>query len=106
MFEVEPIPAELGLDMFVCRTRGEIPYANAVAAFPQSAIDAWAGIGGVRQVAILQARSLLRKMIDDPLNPMDSSMELAMTGTGTSSVWKAAPKRKLVTQGNTWHEEE
>ena len=43
-----------------------------------------------------QARTLLRQMIDDPLNPCDSTMEPAMTATGTSSIWQGAPKRKLV----------
>jgi hypothetical protein len=41
-------------------------------------------------------RALLKKMIDDPLNPVDASMAPALTGTGTSSVWKGAPKRQLV----------
>ena len=44
----------------------------------------------------LQARALLRTMIDDPLNPCDATMEPAMTGTGTSSVWQAPPKRQMV----------
>ena len=44
----------------------------------------------------LQVRALLRKMIDDPANPCDASMEPAMTGVGTSSLWVGAPKRKLV----------
>ena len=44
----------------------------------------------------MQARALLKKMIDDPLNPCDATMAPALTATGTSSVWKAAPKRKLV----------
>ena len=43
-----------------------------------------------------QARTLLRAMIDDPLNPTDATMEPAMTGTGTSSVWVGAPQRQLV----------
>ena len=43
-----------------------------------------------------QARILLQKMIDDPLNPVDATMEPALTGEGTSSVWKGAPKRTLV----------
>ena len=44
----------------------------------------------------MQARALLKKMIEDPLNPCDATMAPALTATGTSSVWKAAPKRKLV----------
>ena len=44
----------------------------------------------------LQARSLLRKMMDDPLNPCDASFELAMTGMGTSSLWQAPPARRMV----------
>jgi hypothetical protein len=39
---------------------------------------------------------LLKKMIDDPLNPVDATMEPALTGTGTSEVWKGAAKRQLV----------
>ena len=44
----------------------------------------------------MQARALLRKMIDDPLNPVDSTMEPAMTGVGTSALFVPAKKRKLV----------
>ena len=44
----------------------------------------------------MQARALLRKMIDDPLNPCDATMEPAMTGMGTFSIFKGAPERKLV----------
>ena len=44
----------------------------------------------------MQARAHLRAMIDDPKNPCDSTMEPAMTGTGTSAIWQGAPKRKLV----------
>ena len=44
----------------------------------------------------MQARALLRKMIDDPENPCDSTMEPAMTGVGSSSVFVPAKKRKLV----------
>ena len=43
-----------------------------------------------------QARALLRKMIADPLNPCDMTMAPALTGTGTSSVWQGAPRRRLV----------
>ena len=44
----------------------------------------------------MQARALLRKMIDDPLSPVDSTMEPALTGVGTDSVFKPAPKRRFV----------
>ena len=43
-----------------------------------------------------QARALLKKMIDDPLNPAEDTMRPALTGTGTSEVWVAPKKRKLV----------
>ena len=43
----------------------------------------------------MQVRALLRKMIDDPENPCDASMEPAMTGWG-SSLWEGAPQRQLV----------
>ena len=51
-----------------------------------------------------QARQLLKQMIDDPLSPVNETMEPAMTGTGTSEVWKASKKRKLVESGQTWEE--
>ena len=44
----------------------------------------------------LQARSLLRKMIDDPLNPCNNQMAPALVGTGMSSVWQGPPRRTLV----------
>ena len=44
----------------------------------------------------LQARALLRKMMDDPLNPVDETMAPALTGTGTSSVWQGPPMRRLL----------
>ena len=44
----------------------------------------------------VQARALLKKMIEDPLNPVDSTMAPALTATGTSSVWAGAPRRQLV----------
>jgi len=44
----------------------------------------------------MQARALLQKMLDDPLNPVDSTMALALTGLGTSAVWQGAPRRQLV----------
>ena len=43
-----------------------------------------------------QARVLLQKMIDDPLNPVDETMAPALTGVGTSSLWQPPPKRKMV----------
>jgi hypothetical protein len=43
-----------------------------------------------------QARTLLQRMIDDPLNPVDSTMAPALTGKGTDAVWVGAPQRKLV----------
>ena len=51
----------------------------------------------VTQAAIRkQARVLLKKMIDDPLNPVDETMAPALEGAGTSSLWRGAAKRKLV----------
>ena len=44
----------------------------------------------------MQARALLQKMMDDPLNPVDSTMAPALTGLGTSAVWQGAPRRQLV----------
>ena len=44
----------------------------------------------------MQARALLKKMMDDPLNPVGESMAPALEGVGTSSLWRGAPKRKLV----------
>ena len=44
----------------------------------------------------MQARALLKQMIDDPLNPCDSTMAPALTATGTSSLFEPAMKRKLV----------
>ena len=35
-------------------------------------------------------------MIDDPFNPCDSSMEPALEGMGTSSIWQGAARRQLV----------
>ena len=43
----------------------------------------------------LQARTLLKKMIEDPANPVDATMAPALTGTG-SSMWVGAPRRQLV----------
>ena len=44
----------------------------------------------------MQARALLQKMIDDPLNPVDSTMAPALTAEGTSAVWEGAPRRELI----------
>ena len=44
----------------------------------------------------MQARALLQRMMDDPNNPVDSTMAPALTGTGTSALWKGAPKKQLV----------
>ena len=44
----------------------------------------------------LQARALLQKMIDDPLNPVDSTMSPALTGVGTSEVWHGPPQTIVV----------
>ena len=43
-----------------------------------------------------QVRALLRKMLDDPLNPCNETMAPALEGVGTSSVWEGAPRRQLV----------
>jgi hypothetical protein len=43
-----------------------------------------------------QARSLLKRMIADPANPADESMEPALHGRGTGALWVGAPQRKLV----------
>ena len=43
-----------------------------------------------------QARAHLRHMIDDPMCPVDATMEPAMVGNGTSSIWQGAPRRQLV----------
>ena len=43
----------------------------------------------------MQARALLKKMIDDPLNPVDKSMAPALTGTG-GRVRAPAAKRQMV----------
>ena len=40
----------------------------------------------------MQARALLQKMMDDPLNPVDSTMAPALTGLGTSAVWQGASR--------------
>ena len=43
-----------------------------------------------------QARALLQKMMDDPNNPVDSTMAPALTGRGTGNLWQGAPQKKLV----------
>ena len=42
-----------------------------------------------------QARQLLRKMIEDPLNPVDETMRPALTQSG-GVVWQPPPKRQMV----------
>ena len=44
----------------------------------------------------MQERALLQKMIDDPLNPVDSTMAPALTAEGTRAVWKGGPQRELI----------
>ena len=44
----------------------------------------------------MQARALLQKMINDPFNPVDSTMVPALTGSGSSSIWQGAARRQLV----------
>ena len=48
-----------------------------------------------------QARTLMQKMIADPLNPMDNTMLPALTGMG-ESLFRPAPKRMMVEAGATW----
>ena len=43
-----------------------------------------------------QARVLLQRMINDPLNPVDTTMAPALTGAGSSELWQGAPARQLV----------
>ena len=38
-----------------------------------------------------QARALLKRLMEDPLNPTSSSMEPALTGTGSSSLSASTP---------------
>lgn len=45
-------------------------------------------------------RAQLKRMIDDPLNPVDTTMTPALTGTG-GSVRQLPKKRKLVEAGAT-----
>ena len=52
----------------------------------------------------LQARKLLKQMIDDPLSPVDETMAPALTGSGSDSVRPIAKKRKLVEAGEMWVE--
>jgi hypothetical protein len=48
----------------------------------------------------MQARALLRKLIDDPLSPVDETMAPALSGRGSDSVFKPAPKRKFMVVEN------
>ena len=50
----------------------------------------------------MQARALLQRMIDDPLNPVDSTMAPALTAEGTSAVWKGAPWSSSGGRRRTW----
>ena len=60
MFCVEPIPESVGVDLFVHRTCGEIPYVQALTSIPLATIEGWRGVIGVRQAAICFAKPLLR----------------------------------------------
>ena len=59
--EIDPIPAGSGLDMFVCRSRYESAYVDAILDFPERLIESLQGITGVRQQAILLQRPLVRR---------------------------------------------
>lgn len=61
MTQIDPIPADAGVDMFVCRSRYEEAYLEAVRAVPNNLIDSWRTITGVRQAAILLQRPMLRQ---------------------------------------------
>ena len=43
-----------------------------------------------------QARVLLQRMIDDPLNPVDATMAPALTAMGTDTIFQPAKRRRLV----------
>ena len=60
LFCIEPIPSSVGVDLFVYRTRGEIPYVQALVSIPLATIEGWRGVTGVRQAAICFAKPLLR----------------------------------------------
>ena len=44
----------------------------------------------------MQVRAQLKKMIDDPLNPVDETMSPALTGPGSDSIFEPAKRRMLV----------
>lgn len=54
------VPAELGLDMFLFRTRGEESYARRLAAVSTETVDAYRGVFDVEQSAMLLDGALLR----------------------------------------------
>ena len=44
----------------------------------------------------MQARVLLKRLMDDPLSPVDTTMAPALTSKGTDSIFKPGPKRKFM----------
>ena len=44
----------------------------------------------------MQARVLLKRLMDDPLSPVDATMAPALTSKGTDSVFTPGPKRKFM----------
>ena len=55
----------------------------------------------------LQATALLRKMVADPHNPVDAeTWAAALTGQGTHSIFKPAPKRAMVVHGEQGGQDE
>lgn len=60
IMEIDPIPPNSGVDMFVCRSRHEQLYYTAIRGVPDDLLQSWHGIRGVRQAAILVQRPLLR----------------------------------------------
>lgn len=60
MYEIDPIPATLGVDAFVYRTRGEISYVQALTNIPLRNIEGWRDTIGVRQAALCFQKPLLR----------------------------------------------
>ena len=55
----------------------------------------------MREALRKQARALLKKMIDDPLNPVDESWAPALTGTG-GATRRTPAARRAVEAGETW----
>lgn len=60
LFRVDPIPENISVDMFVYRTRGEIPYVENLLNIPDATIEGWRDMVGVRQAAICIPKPLLR----------------------------------------------